>query len=65
MDKKRLETALHAHTNLNMFAAIVEMLEGGTIYGGTNSARNRIIAICKKEQQRQLRILDKATDRAA
>lgn len=65
MDSKKIDEALHAHTNLNLFGAIVTLLEGGHLYGGNNAAAKRIRAICLKEQQRQLRILDKATARAA
>lgn len=54
------EEAAHAHTTLNIFAAIVKILEGGTVYNqsGQRTAA-RIIAICEQEQQRQLIIYDR------
>ena len=64
--KKNLDAALRAHTNLNTFAAIVAMLEGGTVYstginGSQDKTASRIIRLCHQEQQRQLRKLDAAT----
>lgn len=56
--------AAHAHSNLNIFAAIVSILEGGHIYGpGAGSAcrtADKIITLCKAEQARQLAAYDKA-----
>lgn len=57
---KLTKAAMDAHCNLNIFAAIVAILEGGTIYGGENAAAKKIIAICQAEQQRQLKLQDKA-----
>jgi hypothetical protein len=51
---------MNAHCNLNIFAAIAAILEAGVIYGGENSAAKKILAICAKEQQRQLQLQDKA-----
>lgn len=56
---KNVQAAMDAHTNLTIFAAVVEILEGGTIKGDI-PATNKIIAICKAEQGRQLRLMDKA-----
>lgn len=58
----RIEEASQAHTNLNMFAAVAEMLEGGCIYGvGTApDTAQKIVKLCRKEQQNQLRIYDMA-----
>ncbi|MBD8540906.1 hypothetical protein IFU00_01265 [Oxalobacteraceae sp. CFBP 8761] len=49
-----------AKSNLNIFGAVVALLEGGTVSGGDNAAKRKIIEICHKEQQRQLKIMDKA-----
>lgn len=51
--------AMRAQSELNIFAAIVAILEGGTI-SGSNTASARIIKICQAEQQRQLKLMDKA-----
>ena len=58
--------AARAHTNLNTFAYIVTLLEGGHLYGDAkaNKAANEIIAICKREQARWLRGYDKAKAKA-
>ena len=64
-DKKRaLKLAAQAHTDLNIFAAIVALLESGCVYGGSAAAVRRITKICQKEQQRQLRIYDDQTVKA-
>lgn len=57
---KLTKAAMDAHANLNVFAAIAAMLEGGVIYGGENAAAKKIIAICLREQHRQLALQDKA-----
>lgn len=57
--KKSVDAAMRAKSDLNIFAAIVAILEGGTVSGG-NVAASRIIKMCEAEQQRQLRIMDKA-----
>lgn len=62
--KKNINAATHAHTNLNTFHSIVVILEGGTLYGDEsksgNKTANKIIELCKAEQQRQLKIYDEA-----
>lgn len=57
---KHTKAAMNAHCNLNIFAAIAAILEAGVIYGGGNAAVKKILAICAKEQQRQLQLQDKA-----
>jgi len=51
------------HANLNLWAAVVTLLESGGLYGGDetqNRLRNKVIDLCKAEQQRQLRLMDRA-----
>jgi hypothetical protein len=64
-----MKRAMHAHTNLNTFATIVRILEGGMVYGPTSDSAGRtakkVLAICLQEQQRQLKAMDKATGRTA
>lgn len=60
---KSMISAAHAHTNLNIFHAIIVILEGGTIYGGSGSAQRTaatIIELCKAEGARQLTAYDRA-----
>lgn len=49
------------HSDLNIFAAIQAILEGGVLYTrpGQRMAE-RVIKLCKQEQQAQLRAYDKA-----
>lgn len=56
-----------AHANLNTFASLVAILEGGCVYGGMGSdvAANTIIARCQKEQQRLLKIYDAIREETA
>ena len=60
MKRDPVRDAARAHTNLNTFASVVSILEGGHLYGRENKAASRIIAICKTEQARWLRAYDKA-----
>jgi len=57
---KSLAEAMSAQTNLHVFGAVVAILEGGTLSSYSGSSARRIIAICHKEQQRQLKLMDKA-----
>lgn len=59
--RRKIEIAAHAHTNLNIFAAIASILEGGTIYGSrtAQSTAQKIIRLCNEEGMRQLRTYDK------
>jgi hypothetical protein len=57
----KLDKAEHHHTDLNIFGAIVAILEGGCIYTTSGSrTAHRIIDLCKKEQDTQLRLYDHA-----
>lgn len=57
---KSMRAAMEAHTNLTVFASVVELLEGGLLSGYQGLAHTRIITICKDEQQRLLKQMDKA-----
>ncbi len=62
---ERAKKASRAESQLNVFASIQAILEGGTISGsGTAEAtKQKIIKLCLAEQQRQLAIFDKALGR--
>lgn len=54
---KNIDLAMRSHTNLNVFSSVTALLEN-SLYGGSPTAdksAQRIIAICKQEQQRQLK----------
>lgn len=56
-----VKIAAKAHTDLNVFASIVSILEGGSIYmPGSKEAARKIIRICHAEQQKRLRDYDNA-----
>lgn len=57
-----VKDAVEAHSNLNTYAAVVALLEGGTVHGGRHGPASRIIAICKKAQQDELIRFDRARD---
>lgn len=57
---QHLERAAWAHTNLNMFDAVISLLEGGHLYGtGSQESVDRIISICRMETAKQLRLYDR------
>ncbi|MFA4827904.1 MAG: hypothetical protein WC594_01715 [Thermodesulfovibrionales bacterium] len=62
MTKKEecLNKSNNAHTNLTMFHAVIQLMEGGLIYGGGNIYANKIITIARTAAMRELRKLDKA-----
>lgn len=60
--KSPARLAAEALCNLNTFAAVVTILEGGHLYGNSSAASRRIIRICQQEQQRYLRAYDQAME---
>lgn len=55
------ERAANAHTDLNTFASVVSLLEGGHIYlPASRRAVGKIITICKREQSKRLAAYDAA-----
>ena len=54
-----------AHTNLNIFATIEAILEGGVVYpvGTANTTAQKIIRLCSAERGKQLRLYDKLSER--
>lgn len=61
---KAIRDATDAHTNLNTYASIVTILEGGHLYGGHSTTAEKIIRLCKAEQGKQLRAYDRAVAKA-
>lgn len=60
-----VKEAAEAHTNLNVFASVVSILEGGHLYGATSDrAAQRIIELCKAEQSKCLAQFDRARNKA-
>lgn len=61
--KEAVRRAAEAHSDLNVFAAITTILEGGHIYNSdevTLRSVDRILKICRDQQQRCLREYDLA-----
>lgn len=62
--KRRFDAACNAHSNLNMWGAVIALLEGGLFYEArTHKPIGRVIAIAKAEMQKELTHLDAATGR--
>lgn len=58
--------AAKAHTDLNVFAAVVCILEGGNIYlPESKAAAAKIIRLCHAEQRKRLRDYDAAVAAAS
>lgn len=56
---KATEMACYGHSDLNVFASIVAILEGGTLYDAASKrAAQKIVSVCHKEQSRLLRLHD-------
>lgn len=53
-----------AMSDLNIFGAVVALLEGGTVHSASYAAQERIIRICKREGAKRLREYDAAIYRA-
>ena len=58
--------ATECHTDLNVFAAVQKILEGGCIYTSSGDATaGKIIKLCLAEQQRQIRRYDRIMETLA
>lgn len=71
-DKNSVKTAAklaaNAHSNLNLFASIEALLEGGLLYGNSDASAGvtarKILKLCKAETSKQLVLYDKYLDAA-
>lgn len=62
---KQIEKAARALADLNTFALIVSILEGGHIYvSSSHTAAGRIVTICQREQKKLLKAYDAAVEKA-
>jgi len=61
--RDNLKDANEAHSDLNLFAAIVALLESGLNSAHTHRAADRIIAISQAEQSKCLARMDRAAER--
>ena len=52
--------AAQAHSNLNIYYAVIRLMEGGLIYGGRHKTADRIIKLCKEQTARELTLYDAA-----
>jgi hypothetical protein len=63
-DAAVVDAAQH-HSDLNVFHAILAILEGGVVYSQSGRvAAERIIKLCKEENQKQVRLYDNALRKA-
>lgn len=61
--KSAIRSAAQAHTNLTMFHAVIQLMEGGCLHGAPPEAA-QIIAVAKRAAGRELRAYDRAVARA-
>ncbi len=59
MSREILQKSKAASNAINLLGGVIALLEGGTTRG-CEAAASRIINICKREQQKQLKIMDVA-----
>ena len=59
MSREVLRDSKNAAAAINVLGGLIALIEGGVDQGWQKTA-NQIIGICKREQQRQLKIMDKA-----
>lgn len=62
MSRETLKKSKDASNAINLLGGVIALLEGGTTRG-CEAAAGKIINICKREQQRQLKIMDAADAR--
>lgn len=64
--KQLIEDAADAHTRLNTFYAVIALMEGGLLPGGSDAANETaqtIIGLCKDQAQLDLEEYDKTVAR--
>lgn len=60
--KELVQDAVEAHSDLNIFGAIIAILEGGTVSARAQPDDFRIINLCQKAQTKCLRRYDRALE---
>lgn len=61
---KTIDKAARAYSDLNIFAAVTAIMEGGFVYTPTGKRlAAKITKLCQAECQRQIRIYDRLTER--
>ncbi len=65
MKRSPVQAAAEAHTDLNTFGSIISLLEGGHIYcQSSQKPAQRIIDLCRAQQQKLLRDFDANVNQA-
>ena len=62
--KAAVKAAAQALSDLNTFAIVATILEGGHIHSPSHAAAQKIIRICLREQQKRLGEYDSAIEKA-
>lgn len=57
------QAAMQAHSNINAWGAVIDMLEGGACNHLNNTVKQSMIVRAKAETQRELKCMDKAVAR--
>lgn len=61
---KAIVNAAEALSDLNTFAIVVSILEGGHLHAPSYAAAQKVIGICQREQAKRLREHDRAVEKA-
>lgn len=62
--RANIKAAAEAMSDLNTFDIVASILEGGHLHSSSYAAAERIIAICKREQDKRLRDYDRAMEKS-
>lgn len=62
--KAAVKAAAEALADLNAFAIVVTILEGGAVHAPSHEAAEKIIKICHREEQKRLSEYDSAVAKA-
>lgn len=62
MTRALLNKSKEAASAINILGGVIELLEGGTT-AGWDATASKIIDLCKREQQQQLKIMDAADEK--
>lgn len=61
--KTHAKKAAQAHSNLNIYYAVIRLLEGGLLYDDRHETATRIISLCKQQAAEELVIYDTAMEK--
>jgi hypothetical protein len=63
--RKDIRSAAVALSDLNVFAIVEKIVEGGSLHSPSHRGAEKIIRICRDEMQKRLRDYDRAVAKAS